>query len=94
MAASFLVEQFQGQEAGRRRRMWDHVRAGIARLSNQVIEPELGQGGKEEKDAGDAHVEASARCANELMAIGRGLGTGLRTGDPVWSLWGGRKPGW
>jgi len=77
VATSFLVEQFQGQQTEQRRRGWDHTRAGIARLSHQVIEPKSGQEREEEKDPGHARLEAPSWCQNELVAIGRGLGIGL-----------------
>ena len=77
VAASFLVEQFQGQQTEQSRWRWHHTRTGITRLSNHVIKPESGQERQEENPPGHTCTEAVTWCQSELVAIGRGLGIGL-----------------
>ena len=49
LSRSFRASRLQQGAGG-----WDHLRAGIARLSDEVIEPQSGQQRQEQEDAGDA----------------------------------------
>ena len=94
VAASFLVEQFQGQQTEQRRRRWDHARAGIARLSHQVIEPESGQERQEEKDPGHACAGGTVLVSERVGGNRPWLGDRVvLKGDQVLFLWDVRKPG-
>lgn len=92
MAPPLLVQELQGQQAQQGAGGWDHLRAGIARLSDEVIETQLGQQRQEQEDAGDAgahvpsRIEAQASSVGHLGPLGHGRGSlsrtpGVRSGE-------------
>ena len=79
-----LVQQLQGQQAQEGTGSRDHLRAGIVRLLDQLIEPDASQQGQEEEDPRDPSPHPAALGEVELMPIGDlgrlGLGVGRRDG--------------
>jgi hypothetical protein len=54
MATALLVQQLSGEQTEQSTGGGDHPRAGIASLSHELLELELGQQGEKEKNASDA----------------------------------------
>ena len=96
MAPPLLIQELQGQQAQQGAGGRDHLRAGIARLRDEVIEAELGQQRQEQEDARDGGAHAPSRLQVQASSVGhlgqspaqtRGLGPDVRgTGR--------RKRGW
>ena len=78
MAVTFLVEEFQDQEAEQGVDGGKHFGDGILGVLDKVVEAELGQEGQEQEDAGEAGAERTSRVQREHTAIGDGrrFGTG------------------
>lgn len=98
VAAPFLVQKLQRQQAQERAGRRDHVRAGIAGLLNEAVEAELGEHGPEQEDAGDARVPRLFGRPRQHSTIGdvgrgrpRGAGTAVRGRSAPWPI--GKKGG-
>ena len=57
VAAPFLVEEFERQQGQERAGGGDHLRAGIARLDDDPVEPQFGQERQEQEDPGVACLQ-------------------------------------
>src|SRR5437763_11030006 len=95
MAPPLLVQKLQGQQAQQGGVGRDHLRAGVARLSDEAIEAESGQQRQEEEDARDGSAESPAGLQVQASSVGRlgplGLGRG-GSGRASWAR-GGEKGG-
>jgi hypothetical protein len=78
VAVPLLVPQLQGQQCQERGGRRDHLRAGIGRVDDQSVEPELSQQGQEQEDPGHAGPQTSSRAQVQEPLIGDSglLGTG------------------
>jgi hypothetical protein len=70
MAASFLVEKFEDEEAEQSAGWGNHVGARVARLLAELIEAELREEGEKEKQAGDRRAQGFFGGRVEDPAVG------------------------
>ena len=80
MAPPLLVQEFQGQQAQQGAGGRDHLRAGIARLGDEVIEAESGQQRQEQEDARNGGAQPPSGLQVQASSVGRlgHLGLGRR----------------
>ena len=70
MAPPLLIQELQGQQAQQGAGGRDHLRAGIARLRDEVIEAELGQQRQEQEDARDGGAHAPSPLQVQASSVG------------------------
>ena len=74
VTAPFLVEQLQGEQAQQGGGGGHHLRAGIARTLDDLVEAEASQQGQEEEDPGDPSPQAASRGEVQPATIRHGRG--------------------
>ena len=60
VTASFLVEQFQSEQAQQGAEGRHHLRAGVVRTMDDLVEVEASQQGQEQEDPGNASPQAAS----------------------------------
>lgn len=70
MTTPFLIDQFQEQQTQQSRVGWNGGRTGISGLLDDLLEANLSEEWKEEKDAGQARPPALARVELENAGVG------------------------
>jgi hypothetical protein len=68
----FLVEQLEGEQAQQGGDGGHHLRAGIARPLDDLVEAEASQQGQEQEDPGDSRPQAASRGEVQSATIGHG----------------------
>ena len=85
MAASFLVEEFEDEQAEHGAGRRNHARAGIAGRAHEAIEAELSEQRQKQEESGQARAQGELAIERQQAGIG--------TGGLMWARFGGGTGG-